>query len=141
MAYLPFFGVTAFLFLTGEAGFSHSIDSLEIVLQSNGLSANDRVGILNELSWKYIETNPVKAQKLAAQAIALAQKEDNTRLLAVAYHRLGTALYNCNRLDSAKLIMDKAISLVPEDKLLGGIVQEMGNIEADLGNYEAASQN
>jgi len=37
--------------------------------------------------------------------------------------------------------MDKAISLVPEDKLLGGILQEMGNIEADLGNYEAASQN
>jgi len=94
MAYVPFFLVTAFLFLTDEAGFSRSIDSLEIVLQSNGLSANDRVGILNELSWKYIETNPVKAQKLAAQAIALVQKEDNTKLLAVAYYRLGTALYN-----------------------------------------------
>jgi signal transduction histidine kinase len=117
-----------------------NLDSLEIGLQSNRLSVTERVGILNELSWQYIETNPVKAQKLATQAIALAQKEDNTKLLAVAYHRLGTALYNRNRLDSAKLIMDKAISLVPEDKLLGGILQETGNIEADLGNYETAIQ-
>jgi len=136
------FLVIVLLFLTPELGFSHNIDSLEIALQSNELSAAKRIDILNELSGQYVETSPVKAQKLAAQAIALAQKEDNIRLLAVAYHRLGTALYNRNRLDSAKLIMDKAILLASDDeRLLGGIYQETGNIEADLGNYETAIQN
>jgi len=134
--------VIAFLFLIHEPGFSRNIDSLEVILRSNELSAIKRIDILNELSWQYVETNPVKAQKLAAQAIALAQKENNTKLLAVAYHRLGTALYNRNRLDSAKLIMDKAIPLAADDdRLLGGILQETGNIEADLGNYETAIQN
>jgi len=110
-------------------------------LQSNELSTIDRVGVLDELSLRYVETNPVKSQKLADQAIALSQKENNTKLLAVAYHRLGTALYNCNRLDSAKLIKDKAIPLASDgDRLLGGILQKTGNIEADLGNYETAIQ-
>ena len=136
------FLVIVFLFLNLESGFSRNIDSLEIILQSNELSAVKRIDILNELSWQYVETNPVKAQKLAAQAIALAQKENNTKLLAIAYHRLGTALYNRNRLDSAKIIMAKAIPLVSDDnQLLGGILQETGNIEADLGNYEPALQN
>lgn len=136
------FLVIVFLFLNLESGISRNIDSLEIILQSNELSAVKRIDILNELSWQYVETNPVKAQKLAAQAIALAQKENNTKLLAIAYHRLGTALYNRNRLDSAKIIMAKTIPLVSDDnQLLGGILQETGNIEADLGNYEPAIQN
>jgi len=134
--------VIVFLFLSREPGFSRNIDSLEIALQSNELNAAKRIDILNELSWQYVETNPVKSQKLADQAISLAQKENNARLLAVAYHRLGTALYNRNRLDSAKLIMDKAILLASDDdRLLGGIYQETGNIEADRGNYETAIQN
>jgi two-component system, NarL family, sensor kinase len=130
-----------FSYLSFVSVFAQSIDALEVQLKSNDLSAIKRIDILNELSWQYVETNALKAQGLAVQAIRLAQNERNNKLLAVAYHRFGTALYNRNRLDSAKLIMGKAIALVPDDKLLGGILQEIGNIEADLGNYETASQN
>ncbi len=118
---------------------SQNIDSIEIILGSEKLNSEDRLKWMNELSWEYLEINPLKAQKLAGEAIELAHKENSQSQLLIAYNRLGRALYNRNKLDSAKSVLEKAISLNEgSDFMVGGILQELGNVEADLGNYETA---
>jgi two-component system NarL family sensor kinase len=120
---------------------SHTIDSLEKVLKSNSLTTEKRIETLNELSWEYVDSEPVKAQGIAKEALDLALTTKNSQLKAIAYHRLGTALYNRQQLDSARLIFEMAIPYTSDGKggkLLAGIYQELGNIEADMGNYEPA---
>ncbi len=116
-----------------------SSDSLERKLQTEKLSDRDRAEVLNELSWMYAETNPIKAQEVAMKALAIAEKEGTSEQLVIAYHRLGTALYNRNKLDSAIIYLNRAVELAgTNQELLGGIYQQIGNLEADRGNYEAS---
>ena len=119
--------------------YSQRIDSIENILESKNLGSEERIKWMNELSWEYIEINPLKAQVLARETIELALKENNQPQLLIAYNSLGRAFYNRNILDSAKSVLEKAISLNKgSDLMIGGILQELGNVEADLGNYEIA---
>ena len=134
--------VLLFVFLLSFKGFGQENtrrDSLEQKLSSRVLSTKETIEALNELSWEFIDVDPSKAQQLARKSLGLLDKEKNVAQQAIAYHRLGIALYNRNKLDSARIALNNALSLAGQNEnLLGSIYLGLGNTEADKGNYETS---
>ncbi len=140
----PFVALLLFLLFAliaaGNTSLNSTADSLQSLLKSGKLNQKQKIITLNELSREYLDSDPLKAQQIAMQALVLSMKGNLPHQTVIAYHSLGSALYNRQKLDSAKLVFEKAIPLatdIQDQEILGGIYQELGNIEADKGNYES----
>ncbi|QQS52172.1 MAG: sensor histidine kinase [Bacteroidota bacterium] len=116
-------------------------DSLNLVVSSPAFSNAEKASILNNLSHKVLENNPQEASEFAFKALELSIKSKNNNLIALSYQNVGTAYYKRNLLDSAGIYCRKAEKIYLEngDTLpLGFVFKELGNIEADNGNYNLA---
>jgi len=135
--------VLAFNFVPVCAQKNKAIDSLETALNKGKLSNENEVILLNDLSYEYVEIDARVAQDYAQRALQTASAMGNKKRIAESYHRLGTALYNRQKLDSAKQCFAKSSLLftqLGEKDNLGPVYNEMGNVEADQGNYEKSME-
>lgn len=81
------------VFLLCSAGiFAQKTDSLERVLK-NAVADTVRVDLLNQLAREYSESDPLRSEKYSLEAIGLARKAGNKKLLASTMHNFGTFYY------------------------------------------------
>lgn len=114
-------------------------DSLNVVVNSQAFTSAEKASMLNNLSQKVLENSPQEASEFAFKALELSIKSKNNSLIALSYQNLGTAYYKRNLLDSAGIYCRKAEEVYREigDTIpLGFVYKELGNIEADKGNYK-----
>ena len=71
---------------------------------------------LHALASTYRYTDPVKAESIVRSAIAVSQKIDYSFGLAAGYTLQSSLLVNQLKLDSGKLIADKAFTLLKDKK-------------------------
>lgn len=109
------------------------------ILNDKKLSNKEKILKLYEKSEELYEKDAKTAYLLASKAVSLSLKENDKLLQAKSYYCLGTALYNQNKSDSAKIFIQKALSLAGKDELtLANAYHTSGNIEAAKGNYAAS---
>jgi signal transduction histidine kinase len=105
--------IVAFCLAMNRAGFCQDSLWREEYKEIQKL-ANDsnKVNRLNQLSGKLLYTDPVEASGITHEAIALAEKISYPLGLSVAYGSMANRLFYEMKLDSSKLYIDKAYSLV-----------------------------
>jgi signal transduction histidine kinase/DNA-binding response OmpR family regulator/Tfp pilus assembly protein PilF len=94
------------------------IDSLELRLETADLGEQEKVDIMNALSFQYHRTDISKAFRYARKALALASQAGYKKGEGDSYHSLGVNLWEKGVLDSALISYDKAI-LIYDDLGLG----------------------
>lgn len=104
-----------------------------------------KVNKLNALATSYRYTDPVKAENILRSAIAVSQKIDYNYGLAASYTLQSTLLVNQTKLDSGKLIADKAFALLKDKKdrlsrdQLGIVTNTYGVIYQNRQLYDSAT--
>src|SRR5688500_13647201 len=116
-------------------------DSLSL-LPDDTVKANK----LNALASSYRYTDPVKAENIVRSAIAVSEKINYSYGLSVSYTLQSTLLVNQMKLDSGKLIADKAFTLLKNKKdllsrdQLGILTNTYGVIFQNRQMYDSATR-
>ncbi|MDR2424248.1 MAG: tetratricopeptide repeat protein [Prevotellaceae bacterium] len=127
------------------AGTNATTDSLEQMLETGGLSDDERVDIYGQLSGLYVQTDGEKAVQYALTAIPLARKTGNVDNVAYLYRKLGDARYYQSRYDESlenyetvlQMLDGKTTSKKGKATLAATFV-DMGNIHNIRGNSHTA---
>ncbi len=88
------------LFLVANA-ISGNLDSIQNLLKTKTLSANEQLKLYDKLSWDYINLDAAKAKYFGMKGIELSLKEKNDKMCGILYHHMGIACYNNSEMDSA----------------------------------------
>ncbi len=94
------------------------IDSLENVLLEAGLKEQDRVDILNSLSFQYHRSDINKGMDYANEAFEIAKRIGYREGVGDAYHKLGVNYWEKGSLDSALVAYEEAILIYDELELI-----------------------
>jgi tetratricopeptide (TPR) repeat protein len=117
------------------------LDSLELVLARHTRRDTNRVKTLNELVWEHRSANPARSLTLAAEALQLGKLQHFRAGQAKTYALLGIIHQYAGRLDAARSAFDHALQLrrqLGDSVGVAGMVNNIGSIDLDQGDYEAA---
>ncbi|OMP32480.1 tetratricopeptide repeat protein [Mangrovimonas sp. DI 80] len=103
------------------------IDSLNIELSKSDIPDENRLKILNNLSYENHLINPEKGLELSDKAIELAKKLKSSKGLAFAYQNKGTNYHALSNDSMALLMYDKAIEIHKESTNLVGVAKTTFN--------------
>lgn len=123
---------------------AQNIDSLEQVLRTRQLTADEQIRIYDDLSWAYLSRVPEKSADYARRGISLSLQEKDDQMTATLYRNLGVAYYMWNRHDTAVTYLDQALELalkIKDDKLESRIYAAMANVYQITGRYHEAVAN
>jgi signal transduction histidine kinase len=128
-----------------SASINSVADSLERMLETGGLSDDERVDIYGQLSGLYVQTDGEKAVQYARTAIPLARKTGNAEHTAYLYRKLGDARYYQSRYDeslesyeAALQMLDGKTTTEKGKAILAATLVDMGNIHNIRGNSHMA---
>jgi signal transduction histidine kinase len=128
-----------------SAGINSVADSLERMLETDGLSDGERVDIYGKLSGLYVQTDGEKAVQYALTAIPLARKTGNVENTAYLYRKLGDARYYQSRYDESLenyetvlQMLDGKTTAEKGNAILAATLVDMGNIHNIRGNSHTA---
>lgn len=126
MKYLMSF---VFLMITGAAQ-SNPIDSLQVLLDT-AENQEVRVAAMNELAFLWLYKQPTESKKLAAEALALA--EENQQWVAASYslNVLGNLAMATGNLDDAHRFFQQVLDV----RITAGDLRLIGYAHNSLGNW------
>lgn len=112
------------------------IDSLEQRLQNSEMGDEEKVDIMNDLSFKVHRTDLEKAFYYARAALKLADKIQYKKGIAGSYFALGVTFWEKGDLDSALIADEKAIVIYDDLGLIGKAVRSRMNKAIILENKD-----
>lgn len=118
-----------------------SLDSLQLRLQQKSITSDEKLKILDDLSWEYLSIDFTKSCSFAREGIKLAHLKDNLVMEATLTRNLGVAYYMDNRLDSAEIILINALKIAKkssESSLVAGVYSALGNTYNVQNRYDMA---
>ena len=95
---------------------SQDLDSLEHILESKGLSNDEKLKIYDDLSWNYLNIDLKKSTFYAKKGIDLAEREKDTSMIIFLYRTLGVAYDMNSNFDTAIFYLSKSLSISQEIK-------------------------
>lgn len=122
----------------------NSLDSLELCLQEKALSVDDRLRIYDDLSWEYLSVNFIKSRTMAREGIKLAHQKEKRTMEVTLMRNLGVAYYMDNRLDSAEIILLKALGVakeISEHSIEAAVYGALGNLYNVQSKFDIAIEN
>lgn len=128
------FALAAFVLPLGV--FGQTLDSLEKVLATQQLTDEEKIKLLDDLSWLYNNVDIQKSINFGKEGLAIAQKTENNRMEAILYKNIGISYYMGGILDTAMQYLDKARPLI---KQLGEYRQEASLHNAYANIYRVQS--
>ena len=124
-----FYILTSLFFILSFSGIGQEIDSLEKVLRTN-LADTARIRVINTLVIKCFISDPTKAHALSAEALELAEKTGNGKLLAPTYLNRCRTFYGTGDPQSALEYGFKALTEYEKLNDKKGIASAANNIGA-----------
>jgi signal transduction histidine kinase len=118
-----------------------NVDSLLKVLESQKLTAVEKLKLYSDISDQYIERDNEKCIKYAGEGLKLAEKEKDTEKASFFSNHLGIAYYSKSSYDTSLAYLQKALNLAIEinDKKQECVVNSsMGNLYRRQSNYNEA---
>ncbi len=139
MRFIFFFLFLTIVFFTSKQNTAHAnkIDSLEQLLKKS--SGTERIKLLNELCYRYHESDIVKSVSYGKEALALVEKTDDDRLKANVLLNLGISEEYHGNHDAAMKKFIKALKLFEqfgEQKSIARTLNSIGTIYFYQKNYE-----
>ncbi|MBN2261469.1 MAG: tetratricopeptide repeat protein, partial [Prolixibacteraceae bacterium] len=130
----------SFFFLLNLA-MAQNLDSMELCLQSDTLSYEQRIKLYDDLSWEYVSLSVDKSTGFARRGIRLAQKENDDLMVCRLYRYMGISHYTFSQYDSAFIYLDKAMYIaekIESEDQFAAIYTAKGNIYNVQGKYDMA---
>lgn len=94
---------------------AQNLDSMELCLQSNTLSYEQKIKLYDDLSWEYVSLSVDKSTGFARRGIRLAQKENDDLMVCRLYRYMGISHYTFSQYDSAFFYLDKALNIAKKN--------------------------
>ncbi len=120
---------------------SADIDGMEAQLRDSSTTQEDRLFLLDELSWAYQNSDFRKSVDYALEGLALAKKLGDETTEGYIYLGLGTAHHLNKDMGSAMLFYDKAEALavkLDDTDLMFMVNNAYGNYYSDLAQFDSA---
>lgn len=130
-----------FLLFASFCGFSQELDSLERLLSDPRLDHHERITLLDDLSWAYMNSDMKRSISYSQQGLALAHSSGDQLMMATFDRNVGVAFYMGSVYDSAHFYLDRALDQAKklgEDRLLAVIRVAIGNLAQAQSQYHFA---
>jgi two-component system, NarL family, sensor kinase len=124
-----------------QGAMAQNLDSLELCLQNNTLSYDEKIRLYDDLSWENLTVDAEKSIAFAQKGINLAKQEDDKLMVCRLFRYIGVAHYMVNRYDTAFVYLDIAMDLAKrlKDQIqIGAVYLAMANIYNLKGDFEPA---
>src|SRR5690554_5402204 len=81
-------------------------DSLELMLQDQRMPVGERIRVLDDLSWAYMDSDMQRSVGFSKQGLPLALRSKDEKMTATFYRNIGVAYYMGSVYDSARIYLD-----------------------------------
>lgn len=132
--------VYLFFAFNGNAG-AQNLDSLENLLTTKKLTAEEKIKLCDDLSWGYLSLDFDKSKKYALEGIKLTEKSNDLVKTGTFYRTLGVAYYMVSKYDTALLHLNHAMTLAEKAKnelLKAQVYSAKANLYNVTGEYPKA---
>lgn len=136
-----FIGLGVFLLFVFFSALAQELDSLERLLSDPSLDQKERITLLDDLSWAYMNTNMKRSIAYSQDGLSLARSFGDQLMIATFDRNIGVAFYMGSVYDSAQYYLDRALTQakqVEEDRLVAVIHVAFGNLAQAQSQYHFA---
>lgn len=134
-------GLGFVMFFAAFTALSQDLDSLERLLAEPNLDQKERIIVLDDLSWAYMNTNMQRSIAYSQKGLSLARASGDQLMIATFDRNIGVAFYMGSVYDSAQYYLDRALmqaKQTEEERLVAVIHVAFGNLAQAQSQYHFA---
>jgi signal transduction histidine kinase len=117
------------------------IDSLEQTLARKDINDSVRLSVLLNLSYRFGNRSPFRAEEYARRALALGQRLQQPHAVAHAYRHLGTSFFARSLYSQALVLYDSSLQMAQrlnDTQAISAVWTNMGLVFEEQGDYPQA---